>query len=230
VWLKSPSLHQTLPLHSLEREWMAAKLAADLGIRSAQALQVRLTREFLSSIDDDDLRLALSQGPEVVLGSVDAGEGWGLLDPNRKLPWSHLPASIRIVAFDSLIQNSDRMSSNPNMLRHGDELMLIDNEEAFSRAVTNEGSVPWKPMGLFTFAQGNMQHVLVPLLAPKSRCNFHDVAEDWKSLDERAIRRYGEQASAEWCGPTMDRISDYICDARTNVDTFCDLANELLAT
>ena len=119
---------------------MATKLAQTLDLPVVPVVPVKLRKEFIDSVLDDELREAMMDGPEVVLGSVHAGDGWGLFDTGSRLPWSSLPLVQEIIVFDCLVENSDRSSSNPNLLRHGDRLKMIDQEEAFSYAVTGEGS------------------------------------------------------------------------------------------
>lgn len=203
---------------------MATNLAQTLDLPVVPVVPVKLGTEFIASVLDDELREAMMESPEVVLGSVHAGDGWRLFDTGSKLPWSSLSLVQEIVTFDCLVENSDRSRSNPNLLRHGDSLKMIDQEEAFSHAVTGEGSGPWGVNGLMNFAAGTAQHSLVPYLAPKTRCDFSPVAEKWESLPDAEISEYVTQAPDDWDRPTLDRIRDYIVRAKTEARGFCEMA------
>lgn len=224
IWLKSPDFHPSTPSTSLEREWMATNLARTLGLPVVPVVPVKLGAEFVASVLDTELREAMIASPEVVLGSVHAGDGWRLFDTGSKLPWSSLPLVQEIIAFDCLVENSDRSRSNPNLLRHGDLLKMIDQEEAFSHAVTGQGSGPWGVTGLMNFVAGTAQHSLVPHLVPKTRCDFSPVADKWESLPEVKISEYVDQAPDEWDRPTLDRIRDYIVRVKAEARDFCELA------
>nr|WP_127561768.1 HipA family kinase [Nioella ostreopsis] len=203
---------------------MATNLARTLDLPVTPVVPVKLRTEFIDSVLDDELREAMMESPEVVLGSVHAGDGWRLFDTGSKLPWSSLPLVQEIVTFDCLVENSDRSRSNPNLLRHGDSLKMIDQEEAFSHAVTGEGPGPWGVNGLMNFAAGTAQHSLVPHLTPKTRCDFSHVAEKWESLPDAEISEYVARAPEEWDRPTLDRIRDYILRAKREARTFCEMA------
>ncbi|MEP3331660.1 HipA family kinase [Sedimentitalea sp.] len=224
IWLKSPDFHPSTPSTSLEREWMATNLAQTLGLPVVPVVPVKLGTEFIDSVLDEELREAMLDSPEFVLGSVHAGDGWRLFDTGSRLPWSSLPLVQEIVAFDCLVENSDRSQSNPNLLRHGDKLAMIDQEEAFSHAVTGEGSGPWGVNGLLNFAAGTAQHSLIPYLVPKTRCDFSPVADKWESLPDAAISDYVAQAPDDWDRPTLDRIRDYIMIAKREARRFCEMA------
>lgn len=203
---------------------MATQLAQTLDLPAVPVVPVRLTADFIKSVLDDELRLAMEAGPKIVLGSVHAGDGWRLFDTSSKLPWSSLPLVQEIVTFDCLIENSDRSRSNPNLLRMGDRLKLIDQEEAFSHAVTGEGPGSWGINGLLNFAPGTAQHSLIPYLRPKTRCDFSPVVDKWENLPDAEIIKYATEAPNDWDGPTMNRICDYIGVAKSNARHFCNLA------
>lgn len=203
---------------------MATGLARLLGLPVVPVVPVKLGAEFIDSVLDEELREAMVHGSKVVIGSVHAGDGWRLFDTRSKLPWSSLPLVQEIVAFDCLVENSDRSQLNPNLLRHGDKLKMIDQEEAFSHAVTGEGSGPWGTNGLMNFVAGTAQHSLVPYLVPKTRCDFSSAADKWESLLDTEISEYVSNAPDDWDRPTLDRIHDYIMRAKAEARGFCEIA------
>lgn len=228
IWLKSPGLYDRLPKAVREREWMASKAGSLLGLPVAGVQPVLVTEEFTSSLGDEDLRQRLEDGGEHALGSLHAGDGWRLFDAASNLPRSKLEHLESIVTFDCLIQNSDRAAYNPNLLRSGDDLILIDHEEAFSAAVDGYGSRPWTLDGMTMFSPGNAQHVLVSKLHPRSKCDFKRCAAAWKALDLRALAEYGATAPSTWDHGAIDLIHDYITEAQAMVDTFCTRANGII--
>lgn len=230
AYLKSPALHPELQLNCLEREWMASHLAKALSLPAATVWPVLLERSFLDALPDEDgLRERLISGPEVVIASIDAGDGWRLFNNRANLPRSALDLAISIITFDALTENWDRCPRNSNLLQSGDRLLMIDHEEAFYSAAANERITrPWVLERMDQFGAGNTQHCLVSKLSPKSRCDFHAAGQAWRNLPDCGLKEYIGSAPDAWDRPVLDRIEAYIYEAREHADVFCGLANQIV--
>jgi hypothetical protein len=115
-------------------EHLAAQLAKDLGLKSCETFAVEVTPTLSAAVAAAD-RIEFSR---LIERSIGMNIGTRLITPgfNATLPserelakhrlmWSQIPA------FDFLIQNLDRRPENPNFLRKGGEVILIDHEQAF---------------------------------------------------------------------------------------------------
>jgi hypothetical protein len=123
-------------------EWLAAALAAQLGITVPIAYRINLSLDFANSISEAPVRkdVAASVGATAFGSHLLSGHTQWLTD-------GAVPAELRekaweLLAFDILIHNVDRRRSNPNVLHRRDEVVAIDHAEAFSFTVPIIGGAP----------------------------------------------------------------------------------------
>lgn len=111
-------------------EWVAAALAARLGILAARPYQVVITKEFAESIKSAKFK-------DIALASL--GKTFG--SRFQAAPFTQLPAQMSpeqrgaaelLLAFDIYVHNYDRRHGNPNVLVSRDRLFAFDHGEAFS--------------------------------------------------------------------------------------------------
>lgn len=115
-------------------EHVAALLARDLGLQTAEIVIVDVTHDLADDVEaagDRDRARLIRPSVGMNIGSVFLGPGWHSLPFNDQAMAKRRVELAQIVAFDFLIQNFDRQASNPNYLRKGQQLILIDHEEAF---------------------------------------------------------------------------------------------------
>lgn len=222
VWLKAPRLHPGISDAAPSREWMAARLAEDLGLPCPPPVLVRLTEEFMASLADDDLAAALLAGPNVVYGAMNLGPGWRRWTEANRLPRAQHQLQGQTYLFDSILQNWDRRIANPNILKKGDEFRILDHEECFGSATAPQEDrafihLPWVVGGLTNYIAGNYQHPFWRALKSSNHVDFNIAAQTWKDLPEDTFSMYADEAPAEW-GTACDDIAIYLSRAVQHID------------
>jgi hypothetical protein len=113
---------------ALASEWIATGLAGALGLPSLERRPVWLGPELARGLLDSELREHVERG---------AGECLGLRwlplaapATQRELAAADDDFALRVLWLDSLVQNPDRRSANPNVLRLGSSLLPIDHAAA----------------------------------------------------------------------------------------------------
>jgi hypothetical protein len=228
VYLKSPNFHEKKSEFAIEREWVAAKLALALELPCAPPLKVNLSKAFIASVPDEQLRRQLSAGPEIVFGSLSAGAGWNIWTEAMALPRNKLALATKIYLFDTIIQNWDRCIDNANLLQKGDSLLLIDHEEAFVEATGTDAersfqNVPWMPGAINNFEGLGTEHPLWRKLRPATMVDFKDAAASWKSLPEDAFALYAGAIPGCWSTKATTAIAEYLSKATQKIDEITDL-------
>ena len=128
------------------KELFSLLLARELGLTCPEPVLVELQEGFdWSATDFPDRAELIRQSIGWNVGTIHLGNGWK--------PWiqGSAPRSIpnatleTAYAFDAMVQNSDRMPDNPNLLWRGEELALLDFDKAFGflRIGENEPR-PWR--------------------------------------------------------------------------------------
>jgi hypothetical protein len=127
------------------RELFSLMLARQLGLNTPEPVWLELVDGFdWSATDHGGYPELIRQSIGWNLGTIHLGSGWK--------PWikGRAPASIPAVsletayAFDAMVQNSDRMADNPNLLWREDELAVLDFDKAFAwLRVTEQEAKPW---------------------------------------------------------------------------------------
>ncbi|MDD7973920.1 HipA family kinase [Roseinatronobacter alkalisoli] len=222
VWLKAPRLHPGISDTAPSREWMAARLAEDLGLPCPPPILVRLTDDFTESLSDENLAESLRAGPSVVYGAIHLGSGWRRWSEANKMPRHQHQIQGQTYLFDTIIQNWDRRIANPNILKKGDEFRILDHEECFGSATAPDDEkpfihVPWSVGGLTNFIAGDYQHPFWRTLKPSNHVDFNVAAQTWKRLPADTFSMYANDAPPEW-GAACDDIASYLTLAVQHID------------
>jgi hypothetical protein len=223
VYLKSPHFHENKSAFVIEREWMAAKLGLALDLPCALPMKVRISEAFIGTIESEQLRQQLRAGPEIIFGSLSAGTGWNIWNEAAHLPQRHLPLATKIYLFDTIIQNWDRSIENANLLLKGDNMLLIDHEEAFVEATGSDAErdyqrVPWLPGAISNFAGVGTEHPLWRKLHPKTMVDFQVAAGQWKGLPDDTFAIYGSAIPECWSNNATTAIAEYLSKATQKID------------
>ncbi|WP_299508281.1 HipA family kinase [Cypionkella sp.] len=223
VYLKSPHFHVKKSSFVVEREWMAAKLALALDLPCAPPVKVHLSQEFIASMADRQLQRQLLSGPEIIFGSLSAGSGWNIWTEAAHMPRNKLALATSIYLFDTVIQNWDRCMPNPNLLQKGDDLLLIDHEEAFVEATGSDAEkdyqkAPWVRGAISNHTGYDLEHPLWRKLHPATQVDFQQAAATWKRLPSDAFTLYARDAPACWSSHATFAIADYLSNATQRID------------
>jgi len=223
AYLKAPHLGEKPFPCLLEREWFAGRLAQQLGLPCAPAMQIRLTPEVVGSVPDTFLRGKLQTGPEIVFGSLNGGAGWIEWSDAMMIARQNLQLAAEIYLFDTIIQNWDRCAPNPNLLVKGDQFLMIDHGEAFvsatgSGAERDHHALPWMVGGVENHVGEYEMHPLWPKLRPKNRVDFAAAADRWKALPDDVFTLIAADVPGCWNKVTASQIADYMTEAVENVN------------
>jgi hypothetical protein len=102
------------------------------------------------------------------------------------------------LAFDAFIENDDRRPDNPNLLRRGDELRIIDHELAFIlRTKLFPPPHPWVPGNLDRLARPD-GHIFVRSLKGKPELSYDGIRAGWNALSDARFAQYEDALPDEW--------------------------------
>jgi hypothetical protein len=157
------------------------------------------------------------------VGTIHLGDAWK--------PWiqGSAPRSIpdetleTAYAFDAMVQNSDRMPDNPNLLWRGNELALLDFDKAFAHLLPTEHEErPWRiALDRQTLARHSL-HGHLPAIQ-----DGVILGENlWDSFEEWWLGNPSGRLSAEIAGGLADsnldlpRLEAYLTKLATAADDF----------
>jgi hypothetical protein len=178
---------------------------------------VGIDSEFVTVIPDPEiLSLARRRSP-VAFGSKKLPAGFPTWPIRKPLPQKLVPTCAEILAFDALIQNTDRRPVNPNCLFKGDEVAIFDHELTFF----TEGVIGWKPpwqiSGLDVFRRPDF-HIFTGLLKGK-QIDFGRLVEAWLTVSDQRLEEYHSALPEEWLQDRkfLNATLAYIAQVRQNI-------------
>jgi hypothetical protein len=197
------SHHRNLTVEGLANEMMGSLLAGDLGLPTPRPLFVDLSKAFIATIPDADVRERLSAASPLAFGSTDAGSQWRRWGPTDRLGADDLDLALRVFAFDAFIGNSDRSSKNPNLLKRksGGGMLLIDHETAFGfRMKLAPRVAPWVLGNLSHMAApgADSEHLFHTALAGRRDLPLDIVRETWADLSDTRLGAYDALLPDAW--------------------------------
>jgi hypothetical protein len=113
-------------------ELLAAQLADHLGLDVPNAAIVEIPPGFDAIVANAAVASAIRSSAGANFGSVHLGASFTTWPPGRLPHGVQKDQAAAIFAFDTLIQNPDRRSENPNLWARSDRLGVYDHEQAFS--------------------------------------------------------------------------------------------------
>lgn len=236
AYLKSPELHEAKSPYCLEREWIATRLAQDLGLPCARVVAVEVTPELvqMASVIYDHapiktasgatLAQRLEAGPKLLIGSVSLGPGWSEWSQAMSVRDIQLEIATGIYFFDTMIQNWDRVIPNPNLLIKNDSYGMIDQEESFVDAAGTDGEraitpKPWEEGGVENDVGEIDEHPLWRGIKRNKKASFGESVQRWKSLPKTKIVGYADEpVFDEWSRHVANKITEYLLEAVDNID------------
>lgn len=194
VYMK-PSERPNLGVSGLVSEYMAACAAVDLGLPIPEAFLVEIDEIFIRSIPDVNVQALLLDGSRLAFGSKIDGGGWRDWGEGDRLSTDQRLVALKILVFDMLTGNQDRLGNPSNVLIRNGELRIIDHELAFRYAIGSHE--PWRLGACQALRHGNQGHVFAPALAGKP-LDFFAVRADWSRLTSARIMSYVTALPPEW--------------------------------
>jgi hypothetical protein len=193
---------------SLAIEYVASLLARDLGLECAEVVAVEVDTPFAASAEAAKLPnyarvIERSLGTNV--GSIFLGSGFNAALPSDKEKARFRKTLTQITAFDFLIQNLDRQPENPNFLRKGKRVLLIDHEQAFGHLDNGEDA----PFALERLKiEAFLKHVFIDAVDLAS--DFEPLFDRLAALSDATISAYINGLPKVWLDIRTERLTTYL--------------------
>lgn len=213
-------------------ELFTALLADELGLQVPQPALVDVPKGFEAVVADAALVTQLKQSAGVNFGSVHLGAGFTTWPPGRNPVGAQRDQAADIFAFDTLIQNPDRRSANPNLWARSDKLGVYDHEQAFSflfLPVIGGAPKPWTAQSYGNGFRFLEQHVFYGSLRG-GRLDLGPFKEKLGGLTEKRLRSYLEVVPREWLADSdfAEKIAGYLSEARQQRDHLIKFVQHIL--
>lgn len=202
---------------NLALEAIVAMLAADLQLPVAEPFVVELDPQFIATLTDATLKQALTESCPLAFGSA-LKTGVTAWLQNQTVSKNHAQAAAEIAIFDQIIINSDRRPVNPNCLFEGDDLLIIDHELTFTRALFWQE--PWQDGGLGDL-ESRERHIFGRPYFEAPLNNLDRFTAAWESLPVTRFDEYRSALPSSWVYDEthLAGILDYLKDAQGNIRT-----------
>jgi len=205
---------------SLMCELVASLLAQQLGLSAPEPAIVQLDPAIAQLLPSGEGRVAamirnssgLNFATRVLVG------GYGIPPVDEPLSVSIRSQAAEVFAFDALTQNPDRRFDNPNLLRVGEQLFVIDHDTAFSFLYAlNVPAPPWN-LERLDFLE---QHVFYNSLRGNA-INLDRFAGALGSLSDAKIDLMEAEIPREWRNENLPKVLSHIKEVRNHVQSFVD--------
>ncbi len=212
-------------------ELVAAPLAAHLGLAVPQVAVVNVAPEF-DAIVPPVLAEAFRASPGKNFGSVHLGTSFTTWAVGRSPAGLQREQAAEIFAFDLLVQNADRKSSNPNLWSRSEQVGVYDHELAFSflyLTIIGGSPRPWvlaDQAAAFRFMEGHAFYH--PLRGGKLDLRLFE--SRLAGLSNEKIQGLVAPVPAEWQQghDLCAKIAGYLREAREQKTAFIDYVKHLL--
>lgn len=175
----------------LVREALTAMFALDLGLPVPPPYLVRLSDDFIESIQDSSVSEFLRKGDKFGFGSRRLPDGYAAwIKPAGKMSDDLERDALDILALDCWLTNGDRHIKNHNLLTNGKRFAIFDHELALMTDLNLFWKEPWQI------------NALVGALPPQEHVFFDHL----RGRDAYALDRVCARVSAL----TDERINEYI--------------------
>lgn len=204
---------------ALAMEGLVACLAGDLGLPIPKPYIVDLSPEWIDAVavaNPTWAAIARQSSPHA-FGSRRLADGYATWRDCGGLIGQLGDMAALVLVFDAIAKNADRRPENPNCLRLGDQVRIIDHELCFPEFLLGLGDA-WATGGLQTMATPGW-HIFRDGLHGKS-VEWAPAVEKWKSLTDQMIDDYRGALPTAWSSadPAILRAIDRIKQARDNID------------
>ena len=205
-------------------ELMGSQLAQFLDIQTPEPAIIIVNPELADIINDSQLEGDIRRSAGNNFGSKVITGGYDTWPIGEAIPPSLKQLACEVFAFDAMIQNPDRKTSNPNILWCGDELYIIDHETGFSFIYDIlPQPEPWRI--------SNMQFLRDHLFYPKLKeeeINLDRFAGALETLTEEHINNMIANIPEEWDNIHIPKITDHLNGITNHVNGFIDEVRRIL--
>ncbi|WP_395741165.1 HipA family kinase [Prosthecobacter sp.] len=214
-------------------ELFTTLIAQRLGLRAPEPVLVEVPTKAGRLVYDAPAHAELlNQSAGLNFGTVALGNDWKVWLP--ELSTRSFPEEMveRVLAFDALIQHTDRSRDNPNLMWKGQVLAVLDHEKVFGYLKLSDGEAqPWRR---FFQARTVARHVLY---SAGRRLAHPDFGKQlWESVLELELEggfdECHQSAVAAFSSSKVDlaRIRAYLSTLAANAGDFFDYLKASLQT
>ena len=203
---------------SAAAEALAAMLAIDLGLPVPQPFLVEITAEFAESISEAKYRAKAQASVGMNFGTRKLPPGYYPWPRGKALPEGARQTAVEVLAFDTLIVNSDRRPQNPNFLANGREIFIFDHELAlFTRGLIG-WKPPWEPLAVQfpILLNPDSVHVFASEFKGKE-VSLDRLQGAFEAVTPQRLAEYRSSIPTNWLNEDVDQMLRYIGQLRSNL-------------
>ena len=202
----------------LAREIIGACLAVDLGLPVPEPMLIKIPPGWSDIVPDAPLRARIAASSPIAFGSTLMTGGYSAWTADTRIREAMFDIAAAIFAFDGIIQNPDRRTTNPNCLVRGEDIRIIDHELAFAHGVVLGWQPPWTAGGL-NWLERKGSHIFLADLK-RSGVDFAPIRVRWNAISDARLNEYRAAIPPEWAhvAADLDSALTLIRDARNNID------------
>lgn len=199
-------------------ELVSAQLAADLGLEVPTPAVVDVPKGFEVIVSDPLAAAAVKRSPGLNFGCAHLGASFTIWPADRTPIGATRDQAAAVFAFDALVQNPDRRTTNPNLWSRSDRIGVFDHEQAFAflyTTILGDPPRPWHPANQVTDFRFLEQHVFYAALRGGT-VDLDEFEERLGKLTKRQVDGYFAPLPKEWLTghDLCDKIRAYLIEAQ----------------
>lgn len=209
------------------REPLAAFVAMEMELAVGKPVSVEIDAAFVESQRGMDWYQRLSRSLGENFGSLFI-QGQLVNPKTMQIARKDQPQAADIIAFDTMVQNSDRVNIKPNLIVDGKDMHLIDHELSFGFSVMLFPSAqPW------VLSENDIRIMRNHLLYSKVKSKHFDVVafeEKMKRMNEAFWEKAWTELPEAWKNEEQfGKIKDTMLAIRANRNTFVNQVSQTLS-
>lgn len=204
-------------------EAMASLTGNELDLNLPTPYKIEIESNFADTVTDSALRDILRNSLGENFGTSKWEAGTTIWPKDKPLKKSIRQSAAEIFAFDAILQNPDRRTTNPNCAHLGNELLIFDHESAFTQFMSISPQNPWDNECL-SFLK---DHIFYNSLRG-GNLKLDRLEGAILALDASMLDGFAASLPSDWAGTTLtpDKITSYLLECR---DHFSDIRLQLEA-
>lgn len=207
-------------------EAIASLFAQDLDLPVPEPRLVQIEAGLEAGISDQEFARRVQQSIGWNFGSKKLGPGFTTWPKNKPIPLLLRPLAAEILAFDSIVQNPDRRTGNPNVLWKGDEMYIYDHEMSLTFFLPQIGwQPPWTGEGL----EFLRDHVFYQGLQ-STDINLDRLTGALEAVTDKRLSEYLTAIPDEWkaTSDAAGKATAYLAEVRQNSEAVVNAVRRIL--
>lgn len=203
----------------LAMEVFVACLAGDLNLPVPEPFILELDQDWIEAIKPVNAQWAAAAeaGPPIAFASKRLPDGFTTWIHGSTMAGNLTGAAAGVLLLDAVMKNADRRPENPNCLKRGDSIYVIDHELCFPEFLLGVGDA-WTIGGLQALSTPGW-HIFRDALHGKD-IDWDSAHESWGHLSDAMLEDCAGAVPIEWDAslPRVEAAIDRIKLARDNID------------